>query len=265
MERRNFAQVLKDAKVDIKREYQRLYTMFNEVNEEGFSFRDICSENIYRLPFKGTCISLDDFDKSHGFNFTKDPKKFDLNHLINYCEYIYNIAINNCNLGYGLEMYDGKDFIKQINQIIERIGYIKVKQKSLTILVPKSQPSIVVSEMLPSNLSYKVIEYNHHSMKGDLDRKRSILKLLADQLESRKDELKGINKQFKEDLFYMFNNISIRHNNAEKIKDISESKLEEWYDYVYEMSLLAFMTLENSNHKQFVLDIKRELGDIQDH
>lgn len=263
MERRNFAQVLKDAKVDIKREYQRLYTMFNEVDEElECSFRDICSQNMYRLPFKGTCISLNDFDKSHGFNFTKEPKNFDINYLINYCEYIYNIASYNCNLGLGLYSYDGKDFVKQINLVINQIGYMKVKQKAFTILVPKSQPAIVVSEILPSDLSYKVIEYNHHSMKGDLERKRATLKLLADQLESSKDELKGINKQLKDDLFYMLNNISIRHNNAEKIKDISESKLEEWYDYAYELSLLAFMTLENSNHKQFVLDIKSELGDV---
>lgn len=264
MERRNFAQVLKDAKVDIKREYQRIYSMFNYSSERSYSFREVCCKNFDCLPFKGTCISLDDFDDFYGFHFVEFPHKFNVNHLVIYCEYIYNLAKYNTSFPFCCA-YTGIDFITQIDKVIELIGYMKMIEEEVTIFVPKSQPAIIVSEMLPPDLSYKIIEYNHHSMNGDLERKCAILKLLADQLESRKDELKGINKQLKDDLFYMFNNISIRHNNAEKIKDISESKLEEWYDYAYELSLLAFITLENSNHKQFVLDIKRELGDIQDH
>lgn len=263
MERRNFAQVLKDAKVDIKREYYRLYAMFYNRYGRSYSFREVCCNNFSHLPFKGTCISLDDFDDFYGFNFAKEPEEVEVNYLVNFCEYIYNLArYNNDSFFCAL---NGIDFITQIRKVMELIGYMEINDDNFVIFVPKSQPAIIVSEMLPPDLSYKVIEYNHHSMNGDLERKCAILKLLADQLESRKDELKGINKQLKDDLFYMFNNISIRHNNAEKIKDISESKLEEWYDYVYELSLLAFMTLENSNHKQFVLDIKKELGDIQDH
>jgi len=264
MERRNFAQVLKNAKIDIKREYERLYIIFYEKDTDGASWYDVCERRFLRMPFKGTYLSLKDFNKCNEFKFETPPVDFDINCLINFCEYIYNLVAR-CSDKVHFERSKFPYPISQINTLIEKIGYMEIEDDGFFIFVPKSQPAIIVSEMLPPDISYKVIEYNHHSMNGDLDRKRSILKLLADQLESRKDELKGINKQFKEDLFYMFNTISIRHNNAEKIKAISESKLEEWYDYVYELSLLAFMTLENSNHKQFVLDIKRELGDIQDH
>ena len=66
MERRNFAQVLKGAKVDIKREYERLYSMFNYSNDRSYSFRQVCCENFHCFPFKGTCISLDDFANYYG-------------------------------------------------------------------------------------------------------------------------------------------------------------------------------------------------------
>ena len=262
MERRNFAQVLKSAKLDIAREYERLYLMFNLSHKNTVSFRELCEENFERLPFKGTCISLEDFDDYYGFRFEESPCGFDVNYLVNFCEYVYNLAMyNTFDNPVSLE-YSALDLITQIDKVIELIGYMSINQDGFTVFVPKSQPAIVVSEMLPEKLSYKVIEYNHHSMKGDLERKSATLKLLADQLESKEDELHGLNKQFKSDIFYLFNNINIRHNNIEKLKGIEENKLEEWYDYTYELTLQAFMMLENSNHKQAVCDIKKELGDV---
>ena len=48
MERRNFAEVLRSAKIDIKKEYSRLHSMFYiNANEDGFiaePLYDICSQ-----------------------------------------------------------------------------------------------------------------------------------------------------------------------------------------------------------------------------
>lgn len=97
MERRNFAEVLRSAKIDIKKEYSRLHSMFYiNANEDGFIAEllyDICSENFRAFPGRGTCISLDAFDDTYGFNFAERPKDFDINYLINFCEYAYNIAL----------------------------------------------------------------------------------------------------------------------------------------------------------------------------
>lgn len=261
MERRNFAQVLKSAKLDVRREYERLYIIFNNEDTDGFSWRRICEGNFLKAPFRDTCLTLYDFNVSNGFIFEAIPEDVDINYLVNFCEYVYNVVTYCWDEG-RMSRSKYPYPIEHITTLIEKIGYMETSQDGFTVFVPKSQPAIVVSEMLPEKLSYKVIEYNHHSMKGDLERKRATLKLLADQLENKEDELQGLNKQFKSDIFYLFNNLNIRHNNIEKLKGIEENKLEKWYDYTYELTLQAFMMLENSNHKQAVCDIKKELGDV---
>lgn len=265
MERRNFAQVLKDAKVDITKEYQRLYTMFNsKKSNHSHSFRNVCEYNFNKLPFKGTCLTLSDFDEYYGFNFFSRADNVEINHLVSCCEYLFNIAKYNSVNIYDNNWYKGGDFLIQIRKVIELIGYMETSQDNLTIFVPKSQPAIVVSEMLPANLSYKVIEYNHHSMKGDLARKQATLKLLADRLESKRTELKGLNKSLEDDIFYLVNNLNIRHNNIEvsspkykkAVAEMPEEELEEWYDKIYDMCLYAFMTLDQADRNAKVKELK---------
>lgn len=261
MARRNFAQILKENKVDISLEYERLYQMCYEKFNHKFSFYNVCDLHFHKIPFRKTCLSLSDFEECHGLFFDECPRNFDLDYFVTFSEYIYNLA--RYNLTFSIDTkYNGIDLREQIDKIIELIGYMKAEEDGFEIFVPKSQPAMAVAEMLPANVSYKVIEYNHHSMKNDLERKRAILKLLADQLEDKKNDLKDVNKQLASDLFYMFNNLNIRHNNSDKIKDINQSTLEEWYDYTYDLCLLAFMTLENKDHKQRILEIKKELGNV---
>lgn len=53
-------------------------------------------------------------------------------------------------------------------------------QNGVMDFVPKDQAAISVAEIIDPSLSYRVIEYNHYSMKGDLKRKRDILLALED-------------------------------------------------------------------------------------
>ena len=108
-------------------------------------------------------------------------------------------------------------YLNQIDIILEKIGYIKWRDKDVdvTILVPKDSSAIAVAEIIDSSVSYKTIEYNHHSMKGDMDKKEATLMLLANQLEPKRAILKSLNKSLEDDLFYLLNNINIRHNNTD--------------------------------------------------
>lgn len=49
-------------------------------------------------------------------------------------------------------------YLQQIAKVIEAIGYMMVQKENITIMIPKSQEAIAVSEIVPSDLSYKVIE-----------------------------------------------------------------------------------------------------------
>lgn len=77
MKRVPFSQVLKNASIDIRREYDRLYSMFYiqkfaDGIGHSISMRDSCSSNFINFSFRGTCVSLDDFDDFYGYSFEKN-------------------------------------------------------------------------------------------------------------------------------------------------------------------------------------------------
>ena len=277
MKRIPFSQVLKNASIDLRREYDRLYELFYlqkhqiDINRY-FTICQYCKHKFIHLPFRGTCVTLDDFDDYYNFHFEKAPRDFDMNYLISFCEYSYNLTINNTGIGNTLldpisMSMPCQFYSQQVITVIESIGYMPNQQGFVTDFVPKDQVSISVAETLDLSLSYRVIEYNHHSMKGDLTRKREILLALADKLEPQGDRLKQINSSLKSDLFFLFNRINIRHNNAdpsgsyyrEFVSKMNDEDLEQWYDETYQMCLLAFLELDNIERKKRVEELKKDI------
>lgn len=257
--RRNFAQVLKSGKVDIKREYSKLYNLFyGEDIRDGESLADLISKNFECFYFRGTCLDLEEFDEVNGFNFEKEPKDFDLDYLVSFCEYIYNFVMY-FEDRFFFESINKFFYIEQIQKVIDAIGYMQANDDGFTIFVPKDNGAISVSEsnLIPENVSYKIISYNHHSMSGDIEGKKQTLITLADLLEPKRKDLDSVDKQLSSDLFYAFNNFNIRHNNIDPsgkkykkaVAELPKEDLEKWYDNTYQMCLLAFMQLENIERK----------------
>lgn len=282
MSRIPFSQVLKNASIDLRREYDRLYSLFYlqtfQINQtSSTNLRDYCATHFVSFPFRGTCVSLDDFDEFYGHHYEKTPKDIDQDYLVSFCEYIYNILYYSRGIGYnGLGFIQAFDLsepiqfcLQQVLQVIEAIGYMPNVQDGITDFAPKNQASISVAEIVDSDLSYKVIEYNHHSMKGDLERKKSILLTLADKLEPQRGKLKQINSSLESDLFYLLNTVNIRHNNSEPegtkykkvVAKMSKDSIEKWYDDIYQMCLLAFMELDNAERKGRVKELKKRISE----
>lgn len=281
--RRNFAQILKDAKIDVKVEYQKLYGMLYDrsiqvSNTSWISAYDEFSTYFIAFHFRGTCLSLDEFNDLHGFHFEKDPTNFNIDHLISLCEYIENLLMAyqcvplSYPYGYGnmpTKLINVQFYLQQISQVIEKIGYMQAEQNGLTIFVEKDPAAIAVaeSEFIPESLSYRLISYNHYSMKGNLAEKKATLLDLANLLEPQRINLERIDKTFARDLFYAFNNFHIRHNNADSqspkfkkpIGDLAKEQLEFWYDEVYQMCLLAILRLEHADRKKTFEALKSEI------
>ena len=281
--RRNFAQILKDAKIDVKVEYQKLYGMLYDrsiqvSNTSWISAYDEFSTYFIAFHFRGTCLSLDEFNDLHGFHFEKDPTNFNIDHLISLCEYIENLLMAyqcvplSYPYGYGnmpTKLINVQFYLQQISQVIEKIGYMQAEQNGLTIFVEKDPAAIAVaeSEFIPESLSYRLISYNHYSMKGNLAEKKTTLLDLANLLEPQRTILERIDKTFARDLFYAFNNFHIRHNNADPqspkfkkpIGDLAKEQLEFWYDEVYQMCLLAILRLEHADRKKTFEALKSEI------
>ena len=281
--RRNFAQILKDAKIDVKVEYQKLYGMLYDrsiqvSNTSWISAYDEFSTYFIAFHFRGTCLSLDEFNDLHGFHFEKDPTNFNIDHLISLCEYIENLLMAyqcvplSYPYGYGnmpTKLINVQFYLQQISQVIEKIGYMQAEQNGLTIFVEKDPAAIAVaeSEFIPESLSYRLISYNHYSMEGNLAEKKATLLDLANLLEPQRINLERIDKTFARDLFYAFNNFHIRHNNADPqspkfkkpIGDLAKEQLEFWYDEVYQMCLLAILRLEHADRKKTFEALKSEI------
>lgn len=266
--RRNFAEVLRSGDVSIEDEYLRLYTLFYRPDEGGWWSEDSVYQYIdYHFadcPFRGTCLSLDDFDKRYGFDFEVEPHQITIDLLVSFCEYIKNL----CGFLYGSPGYyyqpvekDLALILAQVDLVVEKIGYSEASEDGHVIFVEKNPAAISVSEIVSDDLSYKVIEYNHHSMRGDIASKREILIRLGSLLEPQRAELKRINKSLEADIFYGLNNFNIRHNNIDendrsrykaRIADMQDLDLEALYDDLYQMILLAFLEMDNvERNKRF--------------
>ena len=289
MGRKTIVQILSESQVDVIREYDRLYNMFYDQLYPGSfgkntTLRNHCAQHFMEMPFRDTCISLDDFERTNGFIFQARThadfsEEWRLERLLRLCEYSYNVAFYSqelVNTVYSMTLSSEpyapiENYLQQVERVIDKIGYMPNTINGVTEFVAKDQIVFSISQTLDASLSYKLIDYNHHSMQGDLKRKRETLLLLADKLEAEEKQLKQINSSLADDLFFMLNNLNIRHNNAKKggkyykafIASMTPEELEKWYDEVYQVCLLAFMELENKPRKQAIADLKKSISNTK--
>lgn len=257
--RKTFAQILKSADIDLSTEYTRLFKMFFDPGSDGDSVCECISRTFATHPLRGTCLTFKEFNKQYGFSFSRVPTDFTIDDYLNLAEYVYNLIMY-FDDSYFLSPYSKSYFVRQISTVVESIGYMYAQDEGITIFVPKVPAAIAVAESkaIPEQLSYKLIAYNHHSKKGDLEGKRSLLLALGDLLEPRRNEINKIDSTFCTDLFYLFNNLNIRHNNTapapnpkykQVVASMNREELEKWYDDAYQMCLLAFLRVDHQERK----------------
>lgn len=141
------------------------------------------------------------------------------------------------------------------------------------VLIIENKPEVTaVAEIIEENLALDIIRYNHRSLQGEIELKKTILISLGAELEPKRKELQAVNKQLSEDIFFMLNNMNIRHNNRSKkdkskykeyVAKMSKQRLEKWYDELYQMILLAFLTLDNVDRAIKVKELKSKINAIQ--
>ena len=137
------------------------------------------------------------------------------------------------------------------------------------IYVVEDKPEITaVAEIVNDELALSVIKYNHHTLKGDINAKKSILLSLGSQLEPQRKELSQINKKLSDNVFYLLNNLNLRHNNKtvgdknynQYVSSIEDNELEQWYDELYQMMLLCFLMLDNVQREEKIETLKQKMN-----
>jgi hypothetical protein len=90
---------------------------------------------------------------------------------------------------------------------------------------------------------------------------------LANEVEPQRKELEKENQSLATDLFFMFNNMNLRHNNVEPkdknykpfIASMDNNTLESWYDEIYKMILLAKLLLDNVARTSNIKALKKNI------
>ena len=150
-------------------------------------------------------------------------------------------------------------FLEQVKTVSNSIGYKLIHSNNRVIIVEDNafanEAAQAVSEFADVKEALSILEYNHFSNKGNIDRKKEILIKIASLLEPWRDDLNN-NIEFKnvlklgnnnkvlalEKLFRMFNELNIRHNNeAQQFTNMANNVIEGWYDKIYTMSLFVIL------------------------
>lgn len=258
--RRTFFDLLKDSHVDVNIELQKLNDLFRQDCcyqwGESYSLYDLVSENFAKqykrrehflsLQELLNAISLECFDIS----------EFDKYFI--YAEmYVDLISILDGSGNKDIESQ--KQVIKcQIEMVISSLGYKFIVVDDRQIIVENNvfanEATQVVTEFADIKEALSILEYNHFSNKGNIDRKKEILIKIASLLEPWRDDLNN-NIAFKdvlkldnkkvlavEKLFRMFNTLNIRHNNdGQQLTNMDDNTVEAWYDKIYTMSLFVIL------------------------
>ena len=157
-----------------------------------------------------------------------------------------------------------EDFENTVKATIAKAGMEIKRVNNEIMIVEQDAVSIHVADMVPA-LADVVIEYNHYLIRGNIERKKYLLKQLADSLEPKKKDLLSINKTVTNDFFFLVNSMNIRHNNCDpsdeskynpKLTKMKKSEIEKWYDITYDQGLALFVLLEQQERNQLIAGLK---------
>ena len=263
MARQNYFDILNQMEFDPQRELKSLMALLEmerkfERNYFETSLNTAISKNFLDYPNRSTFTSYSQMIEFIGSNIYNTTEQ-----LFVFSELLVDIF---CSLS---EKFTKKEseFIQIIFDNIKR--FLELSNHELItldngnkIIVEKnvyaSEASQIVSETSIQD-AIKVLEYNHFSNKGNIQRKKEILIALANYLEpfrrelNNSEELKDIMKVNNqkviafEKLFEMYNNFGLRHNNSNQYHlDLADDELEQWYDDIYTSTLFVILSMDES-------------------
>ena len=282
MGRKNIFNLITGNAINVKIEYNRFKELIEEEifykkNHDSFTLFEYLDINFFRSwPYRHRAIDLDDYLTSIDIRDDNgDLKVFSLENLLLYIEIFLNLI-------YFSKLTDviEKDYestidsdlfntiFNNINDLLNSLNYkYTVINKSRVIIVEKDPIATNVAENNPE-IADEIIEYRKYSLKGNINEKVRILKLLSNNLEGKLKSLKETSySQLASDIGYLINNYDIRHNNKEGtykkayMKDITEEELEEIYDMTYELILSVYTTNNYLNYNKIIDELKKKYPD----
>ena len=266
VERTDLYNIITKKQFDVAREYARIWKLFNSgayLGERVTSLRRHVDGCLQFFPdsFKNRALSLDDFNDTFGFKFRVPDELVTKDELISYCEYVITLCdylweYASEHLEYDTELL--RDYLYQtVESCMDELGLIPVKRDLITIYVEKDSAVLAAAELVDESLSYDIKSYIHKQTKGNLQKKKTILKFMADEIEPKRKILNANNQRGLADMLFQMLNRFIRHNNDDNtyINGLGQEELEAWYDDIYQLWLLAALEIDNFERKKRVTEL----------
>ncbi len=287
MTRKNIFEILEE-QYNISKEFDKITTLFNtpliqhtyeigysQRRREEYTLEQIIDIDFYKWRGRGTCISYKNMREELGIDnlIRKNTKNAgEILHCLEYYENINSFFIKKicprllCN-EYSLRN-EWEILIKNICILLDHLNYEKVilEEEEKVILIPKNPAATAVAEISSEDTAMAILMYHHTSLKGQLAEKKDILRRIAQEYEPILDKpIEGYTDYFKT-AANMLNNLDIRHNNkAGKNKNalatnLSDEKLENWYDELYQLLLFCVLIKDNKKRKDKMSEFLKGLN-----
>lgn len=273
--------------IDMESEVDRIVTMAEDEEVISYGFKnytlfDFVDKYCFKKwKHRGHFLDVEDYIETLDIEQIKENAKHSTDELLTLIELVYNFwqlaewklvlvqdGKQNSFTGWCGNYYHLKDVMDEILDQFNYVAYINDEEENVLVLENKEEIT-AVAEILPSELALGVIKYNHKSLKGEIEKKKNILIALGTELEPKRKQLQTLDKQLSDNIFFMLNNMHIRHNNSNKndltkykeyVAKMSEEELEEWYDELYQMILLAFLMIDNVERMEKIKKLKHNIN-----
>lgn len=277
MVRRNLFESI-EREINISEEYKKLCRMIAEESYDYFTLHDQIEKHFRDWPNRRNYTSFKELREYLGFNFYCSSVNGKLIFLSSvdstegfllFSELVLNVLDYFYTQFPRTHQATAKHVIETIVANLEILHHKPYKlNNSKIVCIPIDSATISVAEVINDDLVDPILQYHHHLLKGDIERKKAILIRLHNSLEGSRAKIKEFNSDLEDDLFYMFNNMNLRHDNTETGKphyfnptfsSLNPQQIEDWYDETYQLCLLAFLALENYNRHNKILNSKRKV------
>lgn len=151
-------------------------------------------------------------------------------------------------------------------KLITDLHLTEIKNEAdVSLLIDASPVEHIAAESLQDDGSFQMLlEYRHHTMKENIEGKKSILSSLWTTIEPETTVLKGSEySQLLNDLLYMLNNYDIRHGNKTGLNenpvlhDMSGADIEQAYDATFSLLVDIIMACDYvQNSKPYIKELK---------
>ena len=250
-----FPDILSAYKIDIKNEIKKLHRLLFvdtiKISETLYKYYTStlykqCEESFLLYKHRETILSLKEFDQVFGFNrFYNEfncPEGGELEYLIAFCEYVYNllrnISFDNARVKeYSIFVISHiEKLCKSLNHIIHDNG------DGMYYIVPSNEVLDYVCEKMGNDATQLIRVYSHYATQGNLAIKQQILSTLCKELEPDRKGFSKLNlSDIADNVFCGANNCDIRHNNSDQegknysaaFAGLTEEEKESIYDYMF--------------------------------